>query len=283
MVHLAGAIDPAAVDHLIMQNLEHWDKPTHHLLDQIENLLNRRLGEAVHAAFSQWEKTDLYALVWATTNGFLQQCRGEHAQVVAQYLRHETGAQPSTENTEYLKRARQTFLDRTQPQRDRARALKILKYDIARGADPTEVEQKLAAEKNKIRDVFAKHPDPMKREMDAMAEVWGYCSVASLRFIDAVCRSLEVEVFKKIEHELRSEIQLKVLLVNDGMSQQDRCEALLAEDQNSARKRRELIGELERLGLAKRKLDELRVKHSLGAVESAESGTLEEDADMYDA
>lgn len=276
-MHRQGGYDIAALDQLILQSFANWDKPTKQLLQGIEVLLNQHIGKAVEKALGKWMRTPLSDLVWTTSRKFLEQCGTEHGLIADQYLRYETEARPFTMNDELWKREEQAFMELIQRQRYRIRATKVVQAELPVGHDNSEVDQKIVSDKKRIGEILAQNQDPRAEELAAFAKIRASYNVASMRYVDFVCRSLEVEVLKKIHDELREHIE-NARDANEAVSKQTRCENLLDEDQERSRKRGQLEEDMANLTEAKRIIDEIRRKYPF----PTENGTVpaEEDVEM---
>ncbi|KAF2097762.1 hypothetical protein NA57DRAFT_40341 [Rhizodiscina lignyota] len=256
-----GTFDPEAVDHLILKGLQHWGSPTEQLKIHTRVHLVKALKVALDRAFGKHKDTQLFALVQDIVFTFLDQRLVKHQEISEMFLEHEHH-QPSTENHDGLEHARLAMLSEIESYRFTHRARKLLMAEATQAGKTIteeEFELKFNKDQKRLKDVLG--ADPAQREIDVMAEIRGYYNVASMRFVDNICRSMDVEVFEHLKEKLRAVLDREVLFV-DGMHVQERCVLLLAEDPEREKRRGELKIEKSNLLEAKTVLGKLQEKFS---------------------
>lgn len=205
---LPDAVEPKAVDALIQQTLLNWHLPTYSLVDSLETVLRSALQATLQETAREWQTTLFFSEMKRVSQDiFLATHIGDlRSNVAARALRLER-ARPITENDKtwnrYIDEELKVFKD--------ARFKNRSEYhfdtqDELTGKVTTSVERerKRQNERAKLMDVLG--PDPYTREVEVMAKIRAYYQIASMRFVDHIRQSVEVDLFAQFRNGLRDEL-----------------------------------------------------------------------------
>lgn len=256
-----GEVDPKAVDHLILKTFEHWDAPMKKFLDDTESALRDNIHKALEEVFRQWRTTDLYKESYRIIMTFLAtHMESQRKDVAERSLRLER-FKPITWNSEAMEANRREELGIFENARYEARAHAYYDEQDARTGRATSQQER----HRKIVSGQARAEigvDPYQREVDVMAKIRAYYNIASSRFIDHICQSLQAELFESFRTDIQGELLLG-LQVND-QDAQAHCIRLLAEDPAREVHRQALKKEKEKLLAAQAVIDGLDMKYQQG-------------------
>jgi len=156
--------------------------------------------------FAPWKETELFSAVWMAVTKFLQEyVNYQRDHVASRALRLERNG-PMTECAELWRDHQDNELAFLQLKRFETRAEVVFeKQQASTNKEITKVERSRRAQNDAtLKDTLG--PDPFRREVEMMAKVKGYYNVASMRFIDHICQSLQAELFKDIGTNLHQEL-----------------------------------------------------------------------------
>ncbi|KAK8241243.1 P-loop containing nucleoside triphosphate hydrolase protein [Phyllosticta capitalensis] len=281
---IPGEIDPRAVNHLRKTALANWDAPTKKFIDGVENALKTLLAESTDIAFRAWKTTELAKESRKVAQGFLNMGIHEQRQnVVPRTLRLER-LKPMTENEKALEANQQEELAAFNKARLTARSHALIMEEAASTGKPVpsypERQKKINSEK-----IFERlGPDPYAREVEAMAKVRAYYTIASMRFIDHINQSLQAELFDKFENLSAGGLRYELMTVVCG--DQEKCVMLLAEDPAREQRRRELQRDKAKLEDAMKCLqeqdDKFRQMSTFGSSSSVSEHTVNGHVDIME-
>ena len=223
--NIPNEIDPRAVDHLRSQSLLGWGDPMEMFLNKVAESLEATLGQLLKDACEGWLASDFYKDAKQILETFLGTIIDEQRNYARRAFRLEQH-KPLTMNNEGFKAATSAELERLANFRLTKRALEHLhrtdksaskQLDEDEAQEKLKHQQKKAATDHKLRAELG--PDPFQREIEVMARVRGYYSVALLRFLDHVVQGVHAEAFVKCIDELPSQLRAGLMLEShDGMS-----------------------------------------------------------------
>lgn len=195
-----------ARDHLIVECLNQWDTPTKGLIAFTNDSLIKSVQKIMDQVFASWKETEFFGAVWSAFNRSVHEYVEHQRDYVApRALRLEcTG--PMTECAELWRDHQDKELAFLQSKRFEARAeLHFNKQQVLANKEigKTERSKKIQNDQS-LKDTLG--PDPFRREVEMMAKIKGYYNVASMRFIDHICQSLQAELFKDIGANLHREL-----------------------------------------------------------------------------
>jgi len=104
-----------------------------------------------------------------------------------------------------------------------------------------------AQEQSNVRQELG--PDPYQREVEVMAKIRAYYCIASTRFIDNICASVQGELFEDFKMGLREQLIDSLGVSAADPKAHENCVALLAED--AARERKRMMCQKEKVALEK--------------------------------
>ncbi|OCL10716.1 interferon-induced GTP-binding protein Mx [Glonium stellatum] len=232
---LPGEMDSRALDHLILDCLQNWDKPMINFFQVIDYALKGQLRLLFDGVFKAWDTTELYQKAWEAVEKYTSVLLNEQRNVVAtQFLRSEQ-EKPFTGDTVLWESNKTATLKVFQKARSEARVnvyFRELEEAIGKQLSLMERNRRMNTDLN-LREII--NTDPYHREVEVMAKIRGYYNIASLRFFDVVCLSMQLKLFKLLRTQLLGEL-MTGLGMCDGNSR-DNCIRLLAEDSQRERRR----------------------------------------------
>ncbi|KAJ9667410.1 hypothetical protein H2201_002611 [Coniosporium apollinis] len=255
-----GEVDPKAVDFLILKTFEQWDAPMKKFLDDTETVLRVNIRRALDDVFCKWKTTDLYKESSRIIDRFLtNHMENQRKEIAERALRLER-FKPITWNSETMEVNRMEELEVFQHARYEARANAYLDEQDARTGKATSLQER---HRRIMTDQVRKEvgPDPYQREVEVMAKVRAYYNIASMRFVDHICQSLQVELIESFRTDIREELMLGLQVKEDHGDAQAHCVRLLVEDPAREVHRQALKKEREKLVAAQGVIDSLDLKY----------------------
>ncbi|OCK79986.1 hypothetical protein K432DRAFT_393431 [Lepidopterella palustris CBS 459.81] len=262
---IPGEVDPKALDYLIVICLKHWNQPTTEFFTTMEIALRSQLRSIFDEAFEAWASTEIYSEAWAIVEQFLIIHLGEQKDTLAPHMLSVEQEKPFTDDHElwdyHIVNAKQGF------QEARLNHLFQKHFQSMASRKPlSQAERERMLKDPVLREKFKN--DPYHREVEVMAKIRGYYKIASTRFYDNICLSLQAKLFRKLRTALHEELTsgLKVY-EGDG---RERCIQLLAEDGERRQQRFALMNRRKALLEGQKCLDELDRKYQEGPVNSSD-------------
>lgn len=255
---LQGNFDPEAMDDLILECFNKWDKPASDLLIATKQALLAALTETTHRCLLGYEKTELFSVLERTVQHFVTNKFEQYEQSMSMFLKYEKH-KPSTMDRQAETTVKVAALQDLKEHRFRARTEKVLEARAeATSKPPAEIEQALKNPRDRQDMERCLGIDPFQREIEVMSGIRAYYTVASSRYTDNVYRAMEVDVFEELR-KVKDTLSKEVLFCEENVY--DRSIQLLAEDPERERRRTMLKQEKARLEEARQMLDALVEKH----------------------
>ncbi|KAF2760379.1 hypothetical protein EJ05DRAFT_282772 [Pseudovirgaria hyperparasitica] len=252
-------VDPRATEFLVLECLTHWGLASSRLFNALKRSLDGTMRQVFEDVLGKFATTELYTKTWDHVENFvslhfgLQFGKGEGA--CDRLLQLET-YRPLTENETAWKYNRDQELEIFRAARYRHRAMAYFdKVESSTGKQVKLVDRERKIENDAaLRSQLGEDPDEV--EVQLMAKVRGYYNIASSRFCDNVCMSVQGELFKALRTGLKEE-----LLEGLNATDQNACIRLLAEDPEREARRQDLKQQRESLTKATQVLDSLTLKY----------------------
>ncbi|KKY20906.1 putative dynamin family protein [Phaeomoniella chlamydospora] len=246
--NIPNLANPQAIDVMNQQSVQHWERPLNILVSETEKLVRDAVIQLAQATFDpNRQETNIYKNVAGRINVFLESVMKTQIERLAEMLNIELQS-PYTS-------------DRVGMDREKAVALTaLLKGRRAARLSDLQVEQQQIMQstprKNQPRLKEEDLPsDPWEREVEMIAIVRGYYSIAHSRFADTVCQTTQAILFAKCRDELYGDLESFFCLRTD--EGEAFCEQLLAEHPEVTRARQELEAEIKRLRKAEDEIERL--------------------------
>ncbi|KAF1981574.1 P-loop containing nucleoside triphosphate hydrolase protein [Aulographum hederae CBS 113979] len=238
---LPGNVDPRAVTSLILECLNHWEKPVDQLLHEVQNALQDIVIATLDFKLKEWKDTDLFRQTWKISQDFTNSLLQVQEVAIKRALRIERTA-PITKNEQAYEYHLQKETELLKAKRFEKRAREIMEAMCKRlGRDISQHEKE-----RKLREIRQElGPDPYTRELETLAKIRAYYNIAGSRFVDTVCMSFKGEFMASFRTEFKDNLHKAFDLDEDGA--QNRCILLLAEDADRAQRRIFTQREKERL------------------------------------
>ena len=205
---LPGEMDSRALDHLILSCLQHWDQPTTKFFQVIDYSLKNQLRLLFDGVFKAWDTTELYQKAWEIVDKYISFHLGEQRDVAATQFLGSEQEKPFTGDNVLWESNKATALESFRKARLEARVNVYFKeFEHATGKQLSLVERhrKIQNDQN-LRDKL--NADPYHREVEVMAKIRGYYNIASLRFFDVICLSMQAKLFKLLRTQLLGELMI---------------------------------------------------------------------------
>jgi hypothetical protein len=205
---LPDRVEPKAVDNLIRKTLENWHLPLHQLLVSLKAALQKALKETLDEVVKGWRSTELYSEIHRIQEIFLgTHCGQLEDHAASRALRLET-AKPISEDTRAMKRYKQEELEVLQNAWFKCRSDAFFDGQDGNTGKITTPEQREAERRSKTEALKKRlGPDPHEREIKVMADIRAYYQIASVRFVDHICQSVEAELFVKFRDGLHDDLE----------------------------------------------------------------------------
>lgn len=256
--NVPNEIDPRAVDHLRSVAAADWYLPMEAFLKDVANVLLSKLQNVLGEVCVKWLNTEFHREASKIVSEFATSVMGEQKSFAKRALALEHH-KPMTMNEKAIMVETAAILEQLTEARQQKRALEYISYlDESSGKVTPSQERVRKAKDKKIRDEIGE--DPFKVELDVMARVRAYYTVASLRFLDYVVQGVQAEAFEKCRVELHSQLKLGLMLEAEPEQANEHATRLLAEDP---------VREMRRMYLKKEKKNLLEAQQWLAQLEIA--------------
>ncbi|KAI9652011.1 MAG: hypothetical protein M1831_007252 [Alyxoria varia] len=248
--------DPRAEDYLIQESTKEWREP---LIDFMENMsqhLNRSVEGILEGLLNVWESTALPGEFHRVVQKELKIMVDWHKENSDRIL-HAEQLKPFTRNEALLAFCTKEQQTNLAHMRHKARCKFYLQEKEGangRFTQGPEREKKLQAITEKDLG-----EDPYKAEMEVMAHIRGYYSLASAEFLDNICKSMRFEVFERARLQLGDNLANELNIYADNGFQV--CKRLLTEDPEREEMRESLHREKAKLMSAKTVLENMPTYH----------------------
>ncbi|KAF2494444.1 P-loop containing nucleoside triphosphate hydrolase protein [Lophium mytilinum] len=268
-------VDSKALDFLILESLQEWDRPTDAFFQSLDRALRVQLRGIFDQTFGAWQTSELYKKSWEIIDQFLKLHMTEQRETLAMHALNVEREKPFAGDDQLWDHHISEALVALQ----HARTMRRLTIYANEKADVTGKEVKpseLAGLKSKPEVAKIVTNDPYRREVEVMAKIRGYYKIASVRFYSNICLSLQSKLFKMLRLSLRHEITIGLgVFADDGKPPhflcftfrtnlakgRDRCKVLLEEDPQRAEQRRVLLNKRLALVEGQKCLDDLLDKY----------------------
>ena len=235
-ISLPGQVDPKAIEELISQSMEHWNKPLEAFFVQVATLCKNTVLQQVESVFGHRQQTRYYDEILEVCDFFLEEACAEQFKIAERLLSWEL-SKPTTLDERTMELARTAATNLLLSQRRKILAERFL----------SEQEEKSGKRSGgPLRDEkLAKVPDDeltvetFGPELKAMAvslrhapqadeyltneyikETKAYYEVALSRFVDYLCLSIQCELFMKCRENIVPTLKQKFgVLEADGKIQ----------------------------------------------------------------
>ncbi|KAJ5383732.1 Dynamin [Penicillium concentricum] len=248
-VGVPNQLDPRAIENLNKRSVEHWGKLMEIFLKATHSLVHSMLVEALEEEFAQYHQTGLYQELSRILKEFMSKLRRIHLQIAKDYCKSEheipfTMAQG--QHQILMQQASKSLKDR----RHNARATCWLKI---RGHDMN--DERISDKIKKIQsDQLG--PDRYSQEIEMMASSLAYYDIASSRFLDVLCQSTHMKLFRACRAGLVNTLRDDLEIFGD--NGRARCLDLMTEDPERQHRRAQLLKEREKFSKAQEWLDSVR-------------------------
>ncbi|KAJ0165174.1 Interferon-induced GTP-binding protein Mx3 [Colletotrichum tanaceti] len=253
-----------------------WDKPMATFLHETMSRLQKIVNYALDQAFGSLKKRLIFKESKALMNEFLNVRRAEAMAFLKEIFDMETH-QLFTVN-------RKAFEDY---ERSESLVLKryrhVMRWQAFSGEqsdfhdwDKMTPDQRHSEEKKHINELTKMGTDPFDKELRVAAYVRGYYMLSALRFADTVCLSITSRMMPKIVQDLDFFLEKKLGLA--GGHDDTVFSRLMEEDEDTARNRERLKGELEKFKKALQSIttNELEGASGSSSLEETQSGSYAE-------
>ncbi|KAJ5347247.1 Dynamin [Penicillium brevicompactum] len=260
-VGVPNQLDPRAIETLYKKMVEHWKILIEAFIQAAHGTVQDALTLAFENELSQYHQTRLYQELNKILSTYMQSVRINHL-AVARDQCHSECEVPFTMAQEYHRTIMGQSLSELRALRAFSRASAYLRV---RGHDMSDERTK-----EKIRKIAgniqagtntALGEDKYSDEIEMMANARAYYEIASSRFLDTLCQSTTMKLFKTCRIGLIEAIQDELRIF--GENGRARCLELMAEDPKRQQRRAFLQKEREKLVIAQNELNSL---HSIDTV-----------------
>ncbi|KAL1960290.1 hypothetical protein VTO42DRAFT_8250 [Malbranchea cinnamomea] len=259
-----GLGNPQAVEMLNQMSVVHWKEPMEKFLNVIYSEIYQVLMDELDKSFIEWNQTRLYSELQSAIHEFLESIRLDHLQHSLENYNVEC-LKPFTLATTTFQRVQKEALDFLLARRHEVRtrmyieAIEQLAENNGRQINSSKVTE---------ADMG---PDEFRKEIEIMAvtealapshdrdlltrkfeAVRAYYDIASSRFVDTTCQSVHTKLFFKCRNDLKEFIQDRLGIMSENAS--ERCQELIAEDNEREVRRKFLKKEREKLQKAQASL-----------------------------
>ncbi|KAJ5773178.1 hypothetical protein N7457_008074 [Penicillium paradoxum] len=248
-VGVPNQLDPRAIENLNKGVVAHWAKLMESFVKATHHLVQSMLLGALEEEFSQYHQTGLYQKVNKILKDYLGVVRNDHWQMVRDYCKSEHEAPFTMAQGQHQALMEQT-LRSLKDRRFYARAICWLKI---RGHD---ISDERIAEKVRKLQPEELGPDRYSQEIEMMASSLAYYDIASSRFLDVLCQSTHMKLFRICRASLVNTLRDDLEIFGD--NGRARCLDLMTEDPERQQRRAVLLKEREKFSKAQEWLDSVR-------------------------
>ncbi|KAJ5835759.1 Dynamin [Penicillium robsamsonii] len=251
-VGVPNQLDPRAIENLNKRSVEHWGKLMEIFVKATHSLVHSMLIEALEEEFAQYHQTGLYQELSRILKEFMSKLRRIHLQIAKDYCKSEHEI-PFTMAQSQHQLLMQQVSSSLKSRRHNSRAMCWLKI---RGHDMN--DEKIS---DKIKKVQSDQlgPDRYSQEIDMMASSLAYYDIASSRFLDVLCQSTHMKLFRACRAGLVNTLRDDLEIFGDhGNLGRARCLDLMTEDPGRQHRRAQLQKEREKFSKAQEWLDSVR-------------------------
>jgi hypothetical protein len=255
---LPDAVELKAVENLIMLTLVNWDRPLRQLLVGLRNALVTAIYKILDETVAEWKSTALVKEMLRVIGIFFSVHVGDlESNIASRALRIER-TKPITNNTQAMNRVQEEELQVFQNARFRARSDAFFDEQDKVTGKATSAEERDRKRRTNEADIKSKlGSDPFKRELQVMAQIRAYYTIASARFVDTIFQAVEAELFVKLKGGLLDELEEGLHVTHTGS--QEYAGKLLDDDPARAERRMVLKKQKEGLCKAAERLKQLEV------------------------
>ncbi|KGO69186.1 Dynamin [Penicillium italicum] len=248
-VGVPNQLDPRAIENLNKRSVEHWGKLMEIFLKATHSLVHGMLIEALEEEFAQYHQTGLYQEVSRILKEFMSKLRHAHLQIAKDYCKSEREI-PFTMSQGQHQVLMQQASNSLRNRRFNARATCWLKI---RGHDMS--DERIS---DKIKKIQPEQlgPDRYSQEIEMMASSLAYYDIASSRFLDVLCQSTHMKLFRTCRASLVNTLRDDLEIFGD--NGRARCLDLMTEDPERQHRRAQLLKEREKFSKAQEWLDSVR-------------------------
>ncbi|KAJ5686522.1 hypothetical protein N7536_009141 [Penicillium majusculum] len=248
-VGVPNQLDPRAIENLNKRSVEHWGKLMEIFLKATHSLVHGMLIEALEEEFAQYHQTGLYQELNRILKEFMSKLRHAHLQIAKDYCKSEREI-PFTMAQGQHQVIMQQASNSLKARRLNARAscwLKIRGHDMSDERIP-----------EKIKKIQPEQlgPDRYSQELEMMASSLAYYDIASSRFLDVLCQSTHMKLFRACRASLVNTLRDDLEIFGD--NGRARCLDLMTEDPERQHRRAQLLKEREKFSKAQEWLDSVR-------------------------
>ncbi|KAJ5959499.1 uncharacterized protein N7479_006649 [Penicillium vulpinum] len=248
-VGVPNQLDPRAIENLNKRSVEHWGKLMEIFLKATHSLVHGMLLEALEEEFAQYHQTGLYQELRRILREFMSKLRQAHLQLAKDYCKSELEIPFTMAQVQHQTLMQQASVS-LKARRHNARAACWLKI---RGHDMS--EEKIADKIKKIQPEQL-DPDRYSQEIDMVASSLAYYDIASSRFLDVLCQSTHMKLFRACRASLVNTLRDDLEIFGD--NGRARCLDLMTEDPERQHRRAQLLKEREKFSKAQEWLDSVR-------------------------
>ncbi|KAF3029101.1 hypothetical protein E8E15_010975 [Penicillium rubens] len=248
-VGVPNQLDPRAIENLNKRSVDHWERLMDIFLKATHSLVHSMLCEALEEEFAQYHQTGLYQELKRILKEFMSKLRQVHLQVTRDFCKSEREI-PFTMAQGQHQVLMQHASNVLRARRFNARAncwLKIRGHDMNDERIP-----------EKIKKIQPEQlgPDRYCQELDMMASSLAYYDIASSRFLDVLCQSTHMKLFRACRASLVNTLRDDLEIFGD--NGRARCLDLMTEDPERQHRRAQLLKEREKFSKAQEWLDSVR-------------------------
>ncbi|TFY61374.1 hypothetical protein EVJ58_g4547 [Rhodofomes roseus] len=258
-----------ATELFIRRAVSLWRTPAMHLFDYVENVLNTRIAEFIHAQCKDYPELDYQV---STVVSDFMNCRSEATKERIRWLL-DLEERPRIVNDYQYRDYRTKFLIWYKSHRSQFHNIPLLHKlqqhipDAASGLDEKLriVAEAFGALDDSLREfspvnlVKVLRTDPYDSALDIMASVRAYFQIAYKRFVDNVPNAIDHELVLGLNRGHALEMVLRKELGLSGPSVEHLCADYLREDEDTAVRRADSMNSIERLKRAKGELTRVRM------------------------
>ncbi|KGO41110.1 Dynamin [Penicillium expansum] len=248
-VGVPNQLDPRAIENLNKRSVDHWGKLMEIFLKATHSLVHGMLIEALEDEFAQYHQTGLYQELSRILKEFMSKLRHAHLQIAKDYCKSEREI-PFTMAQGQHQVLMQQASSSLRARRFNARAscwLKIRGHDMS--------DERIS---DKIKKIQPEQlgPDRYSQEIEMMASSLAYYDIASSRFLDVLCQSTHMKLFRTCRASLVNTLRDDLEIFGD--NGRARCLDLMTEDPERQHRRAQLLKEREKFSKAQEWLDSVR-------------------------
>ncbi|KAF2728408.1 P-loop containing nucleoside triphosphate hydrolase protein [Polyplosphaeria fusca] len=271
---LAHAVNPDAIEVLMLEPLRPWGKQMQKFYAKIEQALTTRIDQVLVSCLGQWRQNLLFKETRETTKRFFKLHFDEQRTVMGPEAYEAELAGPYFHDTQYYDSKMDRFLNKYKETRFKIR--KKVYFTADGGIAPKNSDD--LAKKEHLKSTLTN--DPYAQEVEVIAKIHSYYDCASIRFHEAICMRIESKLFRRLSENLLPELKEALELTDDKVYQ--RCVQLLAEDSGRETRRRDLVQQREVLLAGQKLLDNLDEKYKdEGSFALFNGGTVDDEGDEH--